>query len=86
MGQPKKTERRHSRRREGNKKESKMNGVGWEEGEREPGRGPQRTSELHEETAGEENIEPLGQTSLLTKTSWPSMPRGPHKSADGCLS
>ena len=41
-----KTGRRQSRRREGNRKESEMNGEGCEEEEREPGRGHQRMSEL----------------------------------------
>ena len=41
-----KTGRRQSRRREGHRKESEMNGEGCEEGEREPGRGHQRMSEL----------------------------------------
>ena len=49
-GQPKKTGRRQSRRREGNRKESEMKGEGCEEGEKEPGRGHQRMSKLCKDT------------------------------------
>ena len=48
-----------SQKEKKNRKESEMHGEGCEEGEREPGRGHQRTSELSEDTSCEQRIRSL---------------------------
>ena len=75
-------ETKQSRRKEGNRKEREMSGAGCEEGEREPGRGHQRTSELNEDISCEQRIRSL-QTGpqSLQRPGGPSTPAQPHKSA-----
>ena len=83
-GQPHQTGRSQSRRREGNRKESEMNGEGCEEGERESGRGIRGQLSLVKmpplTTRGNQGAW-CRASEADKKSGGPSPPGQPHKSA-----